>query len=305
MIYLYNNTYFYIQLTKCDIIIAIKSFIIGVLFIETNQIFMKDVFFMNNKIDLTFNIDEIKQKHISYLSFNTKKLDEAINNKKLKTHELNSLITKNWRTTSTEIRDFLSKYFGMDFDISYSSNRNRLNELIKKYKIHATKRGKKTTLDFEEYYRLITSDEFIKFVHINMLSKNKSENEDKMYEELMYLQLNKYKETYMYQEDKEKEYINIAYYFNLLQQGIIAKNKSTHQNIFDLSNIIKDIYIMSISDIELDNYYQDLINVANHRKQINNIYKFANEEDITNTNDEQIIKFFLNDIYRFENDIKK
>ena len=166
--------------------------------------------------------------------------------------------------------------------------------MIKKYKYEPTSRGKCSTLNFYEYSNLITSPEFNSFI-INNLDSSK--NPDKMYEELMYLQINRYPTTSLYRKNKTLEYITISNILSLLPQ---------------IDDIIKELYILylkvhdnKINRESIPENIKLLLDVINYRfNQQKTIYKYDSVEDVLTTKSAKIIEHFLTDINRWANEIK-
>ena len=105
-------------------------------------------------------------------------------------------------------------FFGISMSVDSTNNRNQLNAIIKKYA--PTKRGHRTILNYYQFRDLILSDDFNRFV-LRKQDESKSNNKRLMYEELMYLQVNKFKESNLYQEQKKKDTIYYASALSLVE----------------------------------------------------------------------------------------
>lgn len=243
---------------------------------------------------LTFNLSAIKKENL--FGLDTTKLSKLQEEgKTIKYNTWPKILMSSWSTTSTDIRYFLEKVFGINFSIDcdhYSYHRSKLNELIKKVKKGNTQRRKRTKLNFFEYSDLIQSKEFIKFVTDKY--NRKIDNQKRMHEELNYLYLNKYRESDVYQEDKEK----------ILQDTADVLSMMPH-----LADQIKDCYCMYFDvktiesmnqKIELNQTQKYIMDIVKYRFNQTGLstYKYSSPEDVMSANNTQIIRHFLIDISR-------
>lgn len=261
------------------------------------------------KNTLTLNLDKIQKE--SFFTLNPKTvIDSLEKNIVIKADEQKKIMQSSWTTTSSKIRNFIEDTFGICFSADktdhYSHRRNQLNIAIKNAKSGNTTRGKKSTINFYEYCKLITSDEFIKFITINLQKDQLVKDEKKMYEELMYLQINKYQQSSLYIQKKIRNYNSISFALGLIT-NIYPYNKN-------LAEQIKFFYCVFFEFLEDNiNYHQEpltnehliILDIISYRFNQSDIkiYKFNSIDDIQTTNDEQIIKFFIQDIDRWDNEI--
>lgn len=249
--------------------------------------------------ELTFNLDVINNNN-----FKSLKPSDALhileNQMYITATDFEKIRVTSFKTTSTELREFIEETFGISFLIGsehYSHHRNQLNRIIKNHKITQTKKGQRSTINYIEYKNIITSDEFIRFINSNLEKDNKVSNQKKMDEELMYLQVNKYHQTNTY---KEKNYIkNNALAFALEISTDLAENIRKCYALHlqypnkEYKNLDVEDEIITILDITKYRFNQD--NII--------IYKYHSEDDIYTTNDQQIIRHFIEDVDRWNNDI--
>lgn len=263
---------------------------------------------MNN--NLTLNLDKINKQ--SFFGLNQKKIIDLLKkNIVIKADDHEKIIYSSWTTTSSEIRNFIENTFGICFSADktdhYSHRRNQLNTAIKNAKYGETKRGKKSTIDFYEYCKLITSDEFIKFITTNLQKDKLVKDEKKMYEELMYLQINKYQQSSLYKQKKSRNYQAISFALEIITKAYPEEK--------DLAKKIKFFYCVFLEiqkdkvnyhqELQLKDEYKVIFDIISYRFKQSDItvYKFDSVEDIETTNDEQIIKWFIQDIDRWDNEI--
>lgn len=250
--------------------------------------------------ELTFNLDVINNNDIRIL----KPADI------LRTHENQMYITRtdlekilipSFKTTSTELREFIEETFGISFSIcsnNYSHHRNQLNRIIKNHKITPTKQGQRSTINSIEYKNIITSDEFIKFINSNLEKNNKISNQKKMYEELMYLQVNKYHQTTTYQQTNHYKNNALAFALDITT---------------DFAKKIRECYAIHLKfpnqeyrNFDIDDKILTILDITRYRFNQDNIfiYKYDSELDIYTTNDHTIIRHFIEDVDRWNNKIK-
>ena len=212
-----------------------------------------------------------------------------------KPHQLEKVFQSSFSVTSSQLREFLTETFGIPFELDNNSNRNRLNEMIKD--IAPTQRGKRTKLNFYQYRNLILSDKFNKFI----LSKHdewKVDDQEKMYNEIMYLQVNKFKESALYQEQKKKDTI---YYANALSlvEGFDQVLKQYYSMFLDLWHIQRVDYRY----IEAPAETKQMLDIVSYRFRQKSplVYKFDSRDDVYSTTKNQIIEWFLQDVDRWAN----
>lgn len=249
-------------------------------------------------MELTFNLNELIKQDLKTL--NIEEYFKINENKKpweilIKPHEIEKLMISTINITSRDLRKFIDDTFDIDMNFYHSSNRNRLNEIIKKYA--PTQRGKRTTLNYFQYRNLILSDEFNEFILKNF-NRNKHYGTDKMYNEIMFLQNNRFKNTILYQKEKEIDRIYYAKTLSLIE---------------GLDQIIKDFYwhFLNIwnqkihySDLPLDKEILQILDIISYRfkQKSKTVYKFTTKEDVYSTDKNQIIEMFLRDIERWKNE---
>lgn len=249
--------------------------------------------------ELTFNLDVINDNNFKIL----KPLDALKILEKqmyITATEFDKIMITSFETTSTELRAFIEETFGISFLIGsehYSHHRNQLNRIIKTHKITQTKQGQRSTINYIEYKNIITSDEFIKFINSNLEKDNKVPNQKKMYEELMYLQVNKYHQTSTY---KQKNYI---------KNNTLAFALEISTN---LAETIRKCYALHLQypngeykNFNIEDKIKTILDITKYRFIQDNIivYKYDSEDDIYTTNDQQIIRHFIEDVDRWNNNI--
>lgn len=236
--------------------------------------------------NLTFNIDKIKKEYFEYLN-----IQKLTANKKvwLNSHEIKEMMDSNFKVSSSELRKFIENTFGIRMDITMSHNRNQLNSLIKK--VTHTKKGKRTFLNLNEYIKLIKLDGFNSFI-INNMNKNEVKDREILEKELMYLQVNRYKDTEQYKLDNMLELQSFAYYLAILDV-LDEKLDYWYSQPFLHNTYVK-------TENEHLNNLLDLINTHYENKKLSK-YKFHSIKDIETTNPIQKIYFFLRDIQELEN----
>lgn len=251
---------------------------------------------------LTLNLDEINKQNFSALSL--QKMAELLKeNVVIKESDNQKIMQSSWTTTSSEIRKFIENTFGICFTPDktdhYSHNRNKLNEAIRNAKLGKTKRGQKSTINFYEYCKLVTSDEFIKFITTNLQKDKPVSNEKKMYEELMYLQVNKYQQSSLYIQKKARNYSAIAFALSITT-NLAEVLRPYYSLYFELNQKKIDYHHSKLTDEQ-----KIILDIVSYRFKQSDItvYKFDSHNDIETTNDEQIIKWFIKDIDRWDNEI--
>ena len=251
-------------------------------------------------MELTFDLSSIVSRDIRVLSPNN--YLELYNDPSrepwelfFKPHQLEKVFQSSFSVTSSQLREFLTETFGIPFELDNNSNRNRLNEMIKD--IAPTQRGKRTKLNFYQYRNLILSDKFNKF----LLSKHdewKVDDQEKMYNEIMYLQVNKFKESALYQEQKKKDTI---YYANALSlvEGFDQVLKQYYSMFLDLWHIQRVDYRY----IEAPAETKQMLDIVSYRFRQKSplVYKFDSRDDVYSTTKNQIIEWFLQDVDRWAN----
>ena len=251
-------------------------------------------------MELTFDLSSIVSRDIRVLSPNN--YLELYNDPSrepwelfFKPHQLEKVFQSSFSVTSSQLREFLTETFGIPFELDNNSNRNRLNEMIKD--IAPTQRGKRTKLNFYQYRNLILSDKFNKFI----LSKHdewKVDDREKMYNEIMYLQVNKFKESALYQEQKKKDTI---YYANALSlvEGFDQVLKQYYSMFLDLWHIQRVDYRY----IEAPAETKQMLDIVSYRFRQKSplVYKFDSRDDVYSTTKNQIIEWFLQDVDRWAN----
>ena len=251
-------------------------------------------------MELTFDLSSIVSRDIRVLSPNN--YFELYNDPSrepwelfFKPQQLEKVFQSSFSVTSSQLREFLTETFGIPFELDNNSNRNRLNEMIKD--IAPTQRGKRTKLNFYQYRNLILSDKFNKFI----LSKHdewKVDDQEKMYNEIMYLQVNKFKESALYQEQKKKDTI---YYANALSlvEGFDQVLKQYYSMFLDLWHIQRVDYRY----IEAPAETKQMLDIVSYRFRQKSplVYKFDSRDDVYSTTKNQIIEWFLQDVDRWAN----
>ena len=251
-------------------------------------------------MELTFDLSSIVSRDIRVLSPNN--YLELYNDPSrepwelfFKPHQLEKVFQSSFSVTSSQLREFLTETFGIPFELDNNSNRNRLNEMIKD--IAPTQRGKRTKLNFYQYRNLILSDKFNKFI----LSKHdewKVDDQEKMYNEIMYLQVNKFKESALYLEHKK---IDTIFYANALSlvEGFDQVLKQYYSMFLDLWHIQRVDYRY----IEAPAETKQMLDIVSYRFRQKSplVYKFDSRDDVYSTTKNQIIEWFLQDVDRWAN----
>lgn len=249
-------------------------------------------------MELTFNLDKIANEIMTVVNFSELR---KLNPKEpweifIKPRELEKVIESSFTTDSRTIRKFIDDTFGIDMTISNTSNRNRLNEMIQK--IAPTKRGQRTKLNYRQYKYLILSEEFSRFILKNHNEKQ-SKDRNKMYDELMFLQTNKFKEKLLYKEQKK---MDIAYYAKALSlvDGLDQVLKKYYWLFLDIWHNHNDYYGNIIAPDEV----KQILDIISYRfrQKSETVYKFDSKKDVYSTNKEQMLQFFLEDIDRWANE---
>lgn len=246
---------------------------------------------------LTFNLDKINHDNIRGL--HPADLNNIFKTKLYATaSDFEKILKSSFKTNSSELREFIEKTFGISFVIGtnhYSHHRNQLNKIIKNHKITQTRKGQRSSISFNEYKNIITSDEFIKFINSNLEKDNKVDNQKKMYEELMYLQVNKYNQTELYREENYIKNNALAFALNLVND-LVTDIKSCyilHLNYPNESYKKLDLSIEALTLLEITSYRFNQKNIR--------VYSFDSQHDVISTNNEQLTRFFLEDVDRWNN----
>lgn len=237
------------------------------------------------KENLTFNIDEISENHFQFI-----KISEVDTTRWKNKNEFKESIKSTFKVSSSDLRNFIENTFGIRMDIDMSHNRNQLNSLIKK--VTKTKKGKRTFLDLNEYTRLIELEEFNSFIVDNVEKDFKVKNRRKLRDELMYLQIARYKNTGHYKNDNMLELQSFAYYLSLFE------SLDQYLNFWYCEPFLKDTHVESPNE-DLNN----LLKVINGHYDNNEITKnkFQSIDDVINTSEIQKIYTFLRDIQTVDN----
>lgn len=260
------------------------------------------------KNEITFNISELNKKN--FIFYDLKIIQGSLKKKViLNNEELLKAGMSSWSTDSGQIRQFIQDVFGINFDITLehaSNHRNRLNTIIKNVTSAESTRAKKTVLNFTDYVNLITSDDFIKFISSNLMKDFVPENQQKMYDELMFLQVNRYQKTTTYQMDNDKFFAALGSAFNLV---MYVSNYVTHDTII---YTLKNLYASYVGLMDNNmNYESENINCSDEVRQLleiisyrfnqnsNFVYSYSSYEDVMSTNDQQLLKFFIRDTFRW------
>lgn len=242
-------------------------------------------------MELTFNLRELEEnilKNINKKIFERYLNTVKIGNRKYLTNkEKEEFLSICFRIKSTDIRKFLEKTFGLNMSIDYSSNRNRLNEMISK--IVETKRGKTTILNYSQYKLLISSEEFNRFILDNYRISEVSEI-DKLYEEVSYLQMHS---SILKKEigiEKDRYINNMSNIFAIVDvladKEISTKIRSIYKLSFDLAsrNMLGNTESQEYTLLEI---LSDRLN----RTSRENVYS-----DIRKVSDSKIIEYLFEDI---------
>ena len=219
-------------------------------------------------MELTFDLSSIVSRDIRVLSPNN--YLELYNDPSrepwelfFKPHQLEKVFQSSFSVTSSQLREFLTETFGIPFELD----------------------------------NLILSDKFNKFI----LSKHdewKVDDQEKMYNEIMYLQVNKFKESALYQEQKKKDTI---YYANALSlvEGFDQVLKQYYSMFLDLWHIQRVDYRY----IEAPAETKQMLDIVSYRFRQKSplVYKFDSRDDVYSTTKNQIIEWFLQDVDRWAN----
>lgn len=250
-------------------------------------------------MNLTFNLEELYKNDAKSLDHEelSKILREPVEKWRnfIKPKDKERILRSSFETTSTALFAFLEEKLGIKVDREFNNHkRNQINAMIKK--VAQTKKGKRTTMNYYQYRDLILLEDFNKFVLNNFGEKPVPEEE--MYKEIMFLQQNKFKETKLYEAQKQEDIQTIAYVFSLIP---------------NLGELLKDEYCLFIDALEEGVYYGDLpledsqlelLDVISYRfRQTSRlIYKIDSKDDVNTTNNDQLIKWFIQDIIRWANE---
>lgn len=235
---------------------------------------------------LTFNLEELKGNIFEYT-----KISEIDTTRWKNKNEFKDSIKSNFKVSSSDLRNFIENTFGISMDIEFHShNRNQLNLLIKK--VTKTKKGKTTFLNLDEYIKLIELEEFNTFIIENAQKDFKVANKQKLYDELMYLQIRRYKNTKYYRTESMLELQSFAYYLSLFE------SLDQYLNFWYCEPFLKDTHVESPNE-DLNN----LLKVINGHYDNTEITKnkFQSIDDVINTSEMQKIYTFLRDIQTVDN----
>lgn len=235
---------------------------------------------------LTFNLEELKENIFEYI-----KISEIDTTRWKNKNEFKDSIKSNFKVSSSDLRNFIENTFGISMDIEFHShNRNQLNLLIKK--VTKTKKGKTTFLNLDEYIKLIELEEFNTFIIENAQKDFKVANKQKLYDELMYLQIRRYKNTKYYKTESMLELQSFAYYLSLFE------SLDQYLNFWYCEPFLKDTHVESPNE-DLNN----LLKVINGHYDNTEITKnkFQSIDDVINTSEMQKIYTFLRDIQTVDN----
>ncbi|MCG2254803.1 hypothetical protein K4Q31_12435 [Staphylococcus epidermidis] len=235
---------------------------------------------------LTFNLEELKENIFEYI-----KISEIDTTRWKNKNEFKDSIKSNFKVSSSDLRNFIENTFGISMDIEFHShNRNQLNLLIKK--VTKTKKGKTTFLNLDEYIKLIELEEFNTFIIENAQKDFKVANKQKLYDELMYLQIRRYKNTKYYRTESMLELQSFAYYLSLFE------SLDQYLNFWYCEPFLKDTHVESPNE-DLNN----LLKVINGHYDNTEITKnkFQSIDDVINTSEMQKIYTFLRDIQTVDN----
>lgn len=235
---------------------------------------------------LTFNLEELKENIFEYI-----KISEIDTTRWKNKNEFKDSIKSNFKVSSSDLRNFIENTFGISMDIEFHShNRNQLNLLIKK--VTKTKKGKTTFLNLDEYIKLIELEEFNTFIIENAQKDFKVANKQKLYDELMYLQIRRYKNTKYYRTKSMLELQSFAYYLSLFE------SLDQYLNFWYCEPFLKDTHVESPNE-DLNN----LLKVINGHYDNTEITKnkFQSIDDVINTSEMQKIYTFLRDIQTVDN----
>lgn len=235
---------------------------------------------------LTFNLEELKENIFEYI-----KISEIDTTRWKNKNEFKDSIKSNFKVSSSDLRNFIENTFGISMDIEFHShNRNQLNLLIKK--VTKTKKGKTTFLNLDEYIKLIELEEFNTFIIENAQKDFKVANKQKLYDELMYLQIRRYKNTKYYRTESMLELQSFAYYLSLFE------SLDQYLNFWYCEPFLKDTHVESPNE-DLNN----LLKVINGHYDNTEITKnkFQSIDDVINTSEIQKIYTFLRDIQTVDN----
>lgn len=235
---------------------------------------------------LTFNLEELKENIFEYIE-----ISEIDTTRWKNKNEFKDSIQSNFKVSSSDLRNFIENTFGISMDIEFHShNRNQLNLLIKK--VTKTKKGKTTFLNLNEYIKLIELEEFNTFIIENAQKDFKVANKQKLYDELMYLQIRRYKNTKYYRTESMLELQSFAYYLS------IFKTLNRYLNFWYEQPFLRDTHIETENE-DINN----LLNIINNHYDNNEITKnkFRSVEDIESTSEIQKIYTFLRDIQTVDN----
>ena len=237
------------------------------------------------KETLTFNIEEITKNNFQFI-----KINETDTGTWKNKDEFKEPIKSTFKVSSSDLRKFIEDTFGIRMDIDMSHNRNQLNSLIKK--VTTTQKGKRTFLNLNEYIELIKLEDFNSFIVDNIEKDFKIKDRKKLRNELMHLQVARYKNTIYYKNDNMLELQSFAYYLG------IFKTLNRYLNFWYEQPFLRDTHIETENE-DINN----LLNIINNHYDNNEITKnkFRSVEDIESTSEIQKIYTFLRDIQTVDN----
>lgn len=261
---------------------------------------------------LTFNISDLNNKN--FVSPDISKVNDLLKQKViLSDAEFNKASTSSWKTDSGELRRFIQNTFGINFDADLkhaTHHRNKLNSIIKKVTSAKTIKYKKTILNFSDYTALITSDDFIQFISTRLMKDFKPKNQKKMYDELMFLQVNRYEKTTTFKKNNTKFIAALAVSFELLRG--VGKQIDYGQSSNDIIELLKNLYVCHVDLFKINMTYESdqvnfcdeilqLLEITSYRfnQKSTQVYYFSSYDDVVNTSDEQLLRFFIRDVYRW------
>lgn len=243
---------------------------------------------------LTFNLDKILYFIVRGVNFDevNKVMTKPVASYQnfIKPKEREKFMKSGPLTSSSNLVEFLEKTLGLELDREDNNHkRNSLNLIIKKFA--KTHQGKKTILDYYQFKDLILSDDFNKFVLTNF-DPLKADNEEKAYQEVMFLQQNRFKTTQIYREQKQEESIAVSYALSLVNGfgDFLRSRYSLYVRLAENGTFF--------GDADLPDNEKELLEIISFRQGQNSpiVYKFDSEYDVNTTKDEQIIRWFLADV---------
>lgn len=266
--------------------------------------------------NLTFNYGELLEEE-AFKAFDDNKLAQYLSkipdyrHHFLKKNEFEEVM-ESAIISASELREFIENTFGIDMKYP-SSGRNRLNEILNE--MFETKRGKETKLTLYQYKKLLLNEKFERFI-LNNYWESKAENIDKLYQELGFLQLNKFKYSREYKKMQDETINIIAKFLNEVDRYYKAAPKS--EDINDIQSAIKGLYgfpffvkeqfvisplSSSIREQFINNVLKRegavLVDVVSSREGNPEIIQFENESQVWALDGLSMIRIFLQDIMRW------